>query len=737
MRKDQNNNAMNTIQFPGCTPTPLASYLKALGIFRVLSQQRPESHPKVFWSGNTFTLVSLSDRTTITDFFLNHYAPSAIVAPWNGGSGFFPKDNASALKAIASSDMERFAVYRETIAAAQSAIDSLSLKAKPETKDIKEKLLLKCRNTFSEPALEWLDSAFVLTDDGAKYPPLLGTGGNDGRLEFTNNFMQRLTEVIDLKKNAPTEASAALLENALFDTPIKGLEDNPIGQFSPAASGGANASTGFDAKSAINPWDFILALEGTMLFAAAAVKRLEGNAPGQLVYPFCVQSSGAGYGSAADADENESRCEIWMPLWNNPVSFDEIKNLFSEGRAWVNGRPAKNGVDFARAVVSLGVDRGITEFQRYGFHVRNGLAYFATPLQRLRVHRDSVIADLLAACDGWVSRFLAKAKTDTAPGSIRRAAHRLETAIFAQASATQKGDSDIAQELLIALGECERTLAGREKWRAESFLPPIPQLPCGWVKATDNNTSEFRLAAALASLDVWFKKEFFPIRRHLEAVKIIPGDKGWVNWDAETKNEVVWNEGEITGVLCAMMKRRFLLAKPAGEKSWPEDFRNVKLTAWPCDIAAFIEGRIDEKRFAQLLWGLCLVDFSGESFSKETMPERPSTETQQELPPAFYAQLKLCFARLPDDKKVPIEPIIFNLAASGDGERASRQALRRLHGSNITVMQISIPLSGEAARRSAAALLFPLWNSQLAVVGEIVAPEFFPNHNQLHQSLTT
>jgi hypothetical protein len=123
------------------------------------------------------------------------------------------------------------------------------------------------------------------------------TGGNDGRLEFTNNFMQRLTEVIDLKKNAPTEASAALLGNALFDTPIKGLGDNPIGQFSPAASGGANASTGFDAKSAIKPWDFILALEGAMLFAAAAFKRLEGNAPGQLVYPFCVQSSGAGYRS--------------------------------------------------------------------------------------------------------------------------------------------------------------------------------------------------------------------------------------------------------------------------------------------------------------------------------------------------------------------------------------------------------------------------------------------------------
>lgn len=729
------------VKLSGCTPTPLASYLKALGILRVLAQQRAESQPQVFWRGNTFYLQSSLDKTALADFFLNHYSPSPIVAPWNGGSGFYPKDKTMAvtLKAIAASKAERFAVYRETIAAAQAAIGSLQLTAKPEEKKIKEKLLLRCRNTFSESALEWLDSAFVLTGDGAKYPPLLGTGGNDGRLEFTNNFMQRLTEVFDLKNGAPLNTAAALLENALFDTPIKGLADSPIGQFSPAASGGANASTGFDAKSAVNPWDFILALEGAMLFAAAAVKRLEGGASGQLVYPFCVQSSGAGYGSAADADENESRCEIWMPLWNAPTSFDEIKNLFSEGRAWVKGRPAKNGVDFARAVTSLGVDRGITEFQRYGFHVRNGLAYFATPLQRLLVRNDEVIGDLLAACDGWIDRFLSKAKTDTAPGSIRRAANRLETAIFAQAAAVNSSSQNnfsTVQELLIALGECERALDRSEKWRTESFVAPIPPLPRKWIQSADDNTSEYRLAAALASVNVWFKKEFFPTRRHLEAVNVSSGGKTWANWDTDIKNEVVWHEGNITDVLCAMMKRRLLLAQKASMDSWP-DF--AKISAWPCDIAAFIEGRIDEKRFAQLLWGLCLVDFSGESFSKETMPQRPSFAAQEELPPAFYAQLKLCFARLPDDKKIPIEPIIFNLAATGDGERASRQALRRLHGSNIPVTHISIPLEGEAAKRSAAALLFPLWDSQLAAVGKIVAPDFFPSNQHQHspQTLTT
>ncbi len=721
---------MNVVTLPGCTPSPLACYLKALGALRLLARQFSEAHPKALWRGNTFCLQSNLDEAALADFFLNRYSPSPIVAPWNGGSGFYPKDNSVAIKAVLHSKADRFALYRETIATAREAIASLKLKAKPERAE-KDKLLLRCRNTFSDPALEWLDSAFVLTGNGAKYPPLLGTGGNDGRLEFTNNFMQRLTEVFDMGTGTALSGAAALLESALFGTPIQGLADSPIGQFSPAAGGGANASTGFDSRSTVNPWDFILALEGAMVFGAAAVRRLEdrspnrlGRTPDHLVYPFCVQPSGSGYGSAADADESDPRGEIWVPLWAAPAGLDEIRSLFSEGRAWVQGRPPRNGVDFACAVVSLGVDRGISEFQRYGFHVRNGLAYFATPLQRLPVRQDSVITDLLAACDHWMGRFLSGAKADTAPGSIRHAANQLEAAIFAQAAASQQDNPDTAQEILVALGESERALARSEKWRAETSLRPIPLLRGGWIHEADDRTPEFRLAAALASVEFWFGKEFFPLRRHLEPVRVVPGRKGRAYWDEGARNELVWSDGEITDVLCNIMRRRFLLARSAAKPSWPE---YAKISAWPCDIAAFIEGRVDEKRLGQLLWGLSLVDFSGDTFSAEEMPQRPSSGSREETPPAFYAQLKLCFAgRLPDDKEVPLEPIIFNTAASGDGERASRQALRRLHGSNIPVTHVAIPLSGKAAKRCAAALLFPVWDSQLADIGRIVAPDFFP-----------
>ena len=713
------------LKLTGCTPVPLAAYLKALGILRVFSSQCPDSNPKGAWIGSAFELSSIKTRDEILDFFLHEYQPTPIVAPWNGGSGFHPKDNSLALGTILASTEKRFEVYRETITAARDALDALGLKEKPE-KEAKERLLLRCRNTFPEAALEWLDSAFVLTDDGTKYPPLLGTGGNDGRLEFTNNFMQRLTEIFDLKTGEAAPNARALLENALFETPIKGLSDNPIGQFSPAASGGANASTGFDAKSAVNPWDFVLALEGAMLFAAAAVKRLESVSPGQLVYPFCVQPSGAGYGSASISDENDARCEIWMPLWPGASGLDEVQTLFHEGRAWVGRRLAKNGLDFAQAVASLGVDRGIEEFQRYGFHVRNGLAYFATPLQRLRVHRDFVTTDLLSASDGWLQRFFSKSKSDTAPGSIRRAANRLERAIFAQVGAAQTNNADTAQELLIALGACEQALSGcSQRWREESYLKPIPPLPLGWVAAANDGSPEYRLAAALASIGLrWSKSEFYPMRRHLEAVKIGGGRKAWADWDDDSHNEIAWSEGSIVNVLCATMKRRLLLAKTAESEAYPNDGR---IPAWPSDIAVFIEGGIDEERFAELLWALALVDFSTSLPGKDT--PRPAKDDTEVIPPAFYAQLRLCFGRLPDNKGVPLEPVIFNLAASGDGARASTQALRRLHGSSIPVTHIQIPVGGETARRSAAALLFPLSDSQLSTIGCAVAPDFFSSLN--------
>lgn len=697
---------MHTIPLPGCTPTPLAAYLKALGLFRILSQQRPDSAPRAYWQGNTFILSSNLDREALRDFFCLHYAPSPILSPWNGDGGFFSDSRPAgraALRTIEQSTAKRFSDYRTAIAALRSAITAIGINSCPEKGPEKNRLLLACRMYLPDEALAWFDSAVVLTIGDPKLPPLLGTGGNDGSMDFSNNHMQWLADLFGTTDESPPDITESLFESALYLVPCPNLSNATLGQFSPAASGGVNATSGFDSRGTINPWDFVLSLEGTLVFAAAAIKRLEGTEPGQLAYPFCVYPSGSGYGSAAFTDENDARCEIWMPLWQAPVSFPELQALLAEGRAQVGKRPAKNGVDFARAVASLGVDRGVSEFQRYGFHKRNGKSFYASPLQRLRVRRDSVTSDLLAASDGWIQHFCSKAKAEKTPRSVASSARRLEAAILAQCSSTQNSAPDKIQNLLLALGACERALARSPKWTKKESLKPLPPLSPAWIKAATTADPEYRLAAALASLGLWVNKQFFPIRRHLEPVKVVPGDSARADWD-EDAADVVSSDGDATALLCAIMRRRLLLAQKLGGESWPEFAR---LSAWPSDIAAFIEGRFDDERFIHLLWALSLVDFR----DKDGTPQLARPKSDETLPSAFYGQLKLCFAqRLPEDRKVPVTPSIFHLAASGDGARASEQALRRLHASGIPVAHVHIALSGQAAGRTAAALLFPLWH---------------------------
>ena len=102
----------------GCGATPLGAYLKALAVLRLVSDQ-VDSTAQAHWSGDHFHLNSLLDRDGLLRFFLETYQPTPIVAPWNGGSGFFPKDNSEALNAIATCSSAQFAPYRETIIAAR------------------------------------------------------------------------------------------------------------------------------------------------------------------------------------------------------------------------------------------------------------------------------------------------------------------------------------------------------------------------------------------------------------------------------------------------------------------------------------------------------------------------------------------------------------------------------------------------------------------------------------------
>ncbi|MCS7091601.1 MAG: type I-U CRISPR-associated protein Csx17 [Verrucomicrobiota bacterium] len=720
---------MNVLPLTGCAPTPLAHYLKALGILRLVAQQ-VDSEAAGCWHRDVFILHSRLERDGLQDFFLHHYQPTPILAPWNGGSGFYPKDNQDALRALGKSEASRFACYREAIASARMALARIGASAKPNGGQ-KERLLLVCRNTFPEEALVWLDAAYLLTEEGAKYPPLLGTGGNDGRLEFTNNFMQRLTEVLDPATGQPAVTAAPLLRNALFgEADNLPLSRAPIGQFFPGQAGGANATTGFDAESFINPWDFILMLEGALLFAAAAVRRLQYSEPGVLAYPFCVRQAAAGYASAAAGDETGARAEMWMPLWERPTRLLELAAILAEGRAQIGARAARHGVDFARAIVSLGVDRGLTAFQRYGFQVRNGLAYFATPLGRFAVRRN-VHADLLSEADRWLDnlRRIASPVAERAPASVTRALREVEERIL---GLCHEGSPQHVQGVLVALGQAEKALARSFAWTTgrndQSLGPkisPLYGLSGRWLREADDGSTEFRLAASLASIIGQFKNAdgqlfWLPLRSHLEPVREVsgPGFRRF-QWDDPPTNDVLWREADPIAFLNAVFARRLLRAIQAGFSELPDRGMPAALT----DAAVFIDGQTDDGRLVDLLWGLCLVDWTAVDWRTDVTRLRPRPDEVKVLPPSLFSLLRLAFLR-PGERgdlpPIPLTPAIHRLAAAGNGFEASRMAARRLRASQLPSALDQITVGGNAARRTAAALLFPLSRPDLARLAELV-----------------
>jgi CRISPR-associated protein Csx17 len=722
----------------GCAPIPLAHYLKALGVLRLVSEQCDASATAA-WRRDMLHLSSTLDENALVAFFLTEYQPTPVLAPWNGGSGFFPKDNREAIAAIEGEGAARLDSYRSGLAAARTAVAALGLKEKPDG-ETKTLLLQTCRNTLPDDALAWLDAVFVLGQDGPKYPPLLGTGGNDGRLEFTNNFMQRLTEIFDPKTGEPTAESEHWLRAALFAQPARGATAKaPIGQFFPGAAGGANGTSGFDAPATVNPWDFVLMIEGALLFAAASVKQLESASDGSLVYPFCVRQAGVGYASAASADEKDARCEMWMPLWSQPATLPELRAIFSEGRAQVGGRAARNGVDFARAAVTLGVDRGIAAFHRYGFQVRNGLAYFATPLERVTVRRN-VRADLLADIDQWLDRLRQKAgpqANPAAPASVSRALNQLERNIL---DLCRDDSPDRLQAVLVGLGRAERALARSFKWTTGDNvrLRALHQLNPEWLQKAATDRAEFRLAAALAGNRARLGKETLWLRQHLEPLTMGANlEHSWVNWDATPSNDVVWHEGELADALNAIVARRMIRVQKSGARGWPDySPRPARLA----DITEFIEGRTDDARLADLLWGLSLVDWEkvirDERAARKESSERAETrapsdaEERRAVPSSLYALLRLCLRRASkNETAIPLVPAIHRRAAQGQGAAASEIAVRRLRGSGYAPLVARVPVDGPLASRTAAASLFPISDRDFRLLERSILHQLEPTNS--------
>jgi CRISPR-associated protein Csx17 len=645
----------------GVRPEPLASYLKGLGIIRLVAQQK-EPGLRAFWRDDELVLVTGLGMRDLLDFFLTEYRPTPIVSPWHGSCGFFPETDT--LRHLRDTADLRFAAYGAAIRAMQKILGSMAIDEKPDKAQARV-IMRELRNAVPDDCLEWLDAAFVLTDAGAALPPLLGTGGNDGHLEFAHNFMQRLDDLL-LSGHSRDFLARDQLVFALggaAETSAKGLlDDAAVGQFSPGAAGGANLSSGFGAPSLVDPWDYVLLLEGTVLFAGAATRSLRRTASNQAAAPFSVTTSAAGYGTAAAGEEafKTSRGELWVPLWSHPLSLAELRHLFGEGRATVGASQAASGLEFSIAVASLGVDQNIAQFVRYGFLMRNGLAYAASPLGRFDVHAN-VHASLLEGLIPWL-RKLRSAVGDGAPAGARSARRVLEDGVmeYARTPAPVR-----AQGILCSLASLHRTVA---RSRLPEWFRPLWPLSAEWLAACDDNSPEYALAFSVAAWVATCRTCFLR-----ELVLPVGRDNvGRFVWDPERKHDVVDTDEPLHSLELLL---RSIMAAEATHSA-----RIVSGWAAPWeDVSAFIDGRVDAGRVLELITALSLVDVS--AFWGSRVTRRPS------LPgaplPAVYCHLKPFFApeaqfARPDGSAAPLQATAPMLAALERHEVAEAANAARL-----------------------------------------------------------
>jgi CRISPR-associated protein Csx17 len=677
--------ATHDLVLTGCRPEPLASYLKALGIFRLVAEQK-DRDVRGSWHGEHFILRSTLDRDALSRFFLEEWRPTPVIAPWNGGSGFYPKDNHEAPDAILASSDQRLASFARSIEIARSFVAKRGWSERPE-KEAKLLAISEMRAQLPDVALAWIDAAVVIGDDRLLFPPLLGTGGNDGRLDFSNNFQQRVMEVLAAHSGASLDAS-------LFGVPTPSRFKGAMGQYLPASN------------ERSNPWDFLLLIEGALVFAASATRRYESGSPAALAFPFHARAAG-GLSTVVDADESESRDELWLPLWSSPATFRAIQRLYAEGRATVGSgdqaRTAANSLDFARAVTALGVDRGIDAFTRIGFHVRNGLSYFATPLGRFATHEVRA-ARLLDDIDKWFEKFRPKAVGKNVPARVALARRRLEQAMF------DAVESGLVGPVLLELGEAEQALGRSLSFATKAFLDPIPRLPATWATEVVDGSAEQRLAAALAT------------RRGMHT-RLVPLDRSGRRFGREDDSVMVFGDQPLVDSLHALLMREDVEAQQS-------DQQELELLGRPrctlSDVAQFITGRTDDMLLERWLRALVLVEGG---LATELPPEHM-------LPPATFAILSLVHGRRLGEQDLSRTTGVLARACAGDSVGATGPAIRRLSASGCPMPVAAIAEPVARMRRIAAALAFPLTRNQRRTLESMVLPApdpSIPNFSEASQ----
>ncbi|WP_419914361.1 type I-U CRISPR-associated protein Csx17 [Candidatus Poriferisodalis sp.] len=753
---------MNRVHLHGCRAEPLLSYLAGLGVVRLVAEQLdPEVSAR--WDSDHLVIAgSELDDAKLVEFFSEDYRPTPLIAPWNGRGGFqdgMERPSEKIVQKVERGNSDRLEPYRSAIAAARDiwevARSHQLLKEGKVPSNRKAQFVELCRARLPDDALSWLDATVVLLDDAIAFPLILGgAGGVMGSLDASFAFLKYLdaSGLLDEQEGAPARGSSkqeyrqSLLRHALFRDGDVGLVRDSSGQFDPGGVGGPNSSSTGVGNELANPLSFVLGMEGAMVFASAASRRLSAESyvgARTASMPFTVAATAAAYGSVSTAED--PRGELWAPLWRDELSFREIRHVMSEGRSqWGRGQ-ARTGLDFVRATATLGVDRSIDEFVRYLVSVRHGQNVLAVPIGRFRVRdRARPEADLLRQLDGWVG----KARSNRAPAAVRSALNAVEREQFAVSTF---GGAARLQTVLAVLAEAEQSASRSAKYRQDRRLEPISGLSAGeWVPTLNDDSVEFRIAVGLASL-----RDRMSAGRPTAAEAVGGSLLTLLRPVVRTRFGLGWAKGgprvpnlghrPLFDVLNDVVGARAALACSARSRIEASDqvaglpfAFDYGLGVGLADIGRLLHGQVNEERLGAILSGLLLLEWK-DSFNVIgnglAVADDPVARLHAASEPTYVVLAPFFAGRLPvaptdveprPNRSIAVHPRPEWVGAvrTGHAHAAARSAARLLRGRGWRLIVDSFERSNVERGRLAAALLLHLGR----VDGDLRQIRFLLNH---------
>lgn len=603
---------MPEIELEGLGEPVLAQYLAALGIFRAIATQRDPEATLSFRYGVP-RITSELDADAWVEWVMQEWRPSPIASPWNRGAGFHGSNKSVActdkvkrhgVEMVLATNDPRLDGYRVVLEWLSEKLAAWGYADAPDEmqKARKPELLARLRSEAPDDWLPWLDAATVV-EPNADGPPkpeylaLLGSGGNDGNLDLGNNYMLHLCNVVGFQGNLmkrPKGAAAwsARLLRGLLGQSVEGMLADSAGQLAPSsrkAPNGVSGTKSFFADKQLNPWLFLWAVEGTLLFAGASTRRLGSHGRARAAFPFHAERVDAGYGTAADVEKGKD--ELWLPAWDSALTYRETHQLFGEARAQVGRRRASSGLDYARAVGGLAATRGVHRFLRFAIVERAGQSNIAIHVGTFASGKSKPL-DRLRRLDPYLQSFRQLANKKNVPARFSSAWRGFEGAVL---DVARRGhDPGSVTALLAAIGRLRREEA--KGLPADTTLRRfvLDDSDGEWLDDADRS-DELLVAASLATLSA--KAGYGPLASYL--------------WREHSNARLMAREAarlDLLALLEALLDRRLLEHRDPQPGAEPARPMEARAPIGADTLLALQRGDLEDERALDLLWLFSSLD---------------------------------------------------------------------------------------------------------------------------------